>query len=79
MEIMERKLVTSQCDIIRSCHSFNAGFSLAQMGLIVTQEFSPPVIGWGTQRQPGGRGERMRLAEGYLEFLSCLGGDDCFC
>lgn len=61
MEMMERKLVTSQCDIVRSCHSFNPGFSLAQMGLIVTQEFSPPVIGWETERQPGGRGERMRL------------------
>lgn len=61
MEMMERKLVPSQCDIIRSCHSFNPGFSLAQRGLVVTQEFSPAVIGWETERQPGGRRERMRL------------------
>lgn len=66
--------IYSECDIIRSPHLFNLGFSLARLGFTVAQGFSPPVIAWEAERQPGAGGERRRLgAAGYLEFLACLG------
>lgn len=64
----------SECDLIRSFHLFNPDFSLAQLGLTVTLEFSAPVTGWETEKQPWASRERTRLvAAGYWEFPSCLG------